>query len=109
MSAEQPAAQRKPVKQALADHAPWKPPAYALADVSAIQALAAGTADKLQQARALRLIIEGLAGTYDLSYRPGPEGDRDTTFAEGRRFVGLQLVKLTKLNISKLRRDHVDT
>ena len=97
---------KKPVKQALADHAPWKPPLYALADVSAVKALYDGTADKIQQQRVLAFIIEHLAGTHNMSYRPGPDGDRDTAFAEGRRFVGMQLVKLVKVNIDQLRRDH---
>lgn len=79
---------------------PWKPVAYEIEDAGAIQALARGNASEAQQQRALRYVIEVLAGTYDQSYRPGKADD--TVFAEGRRFVGLQLVKLTKLNLSKL-------
>lgn len=86
-------------KPDLEDHAPWKPPRYELAVASAFQALARGDADKSQQQRALKWLIEDLAGTYDFSYRPGPNGERDTTLAEGRRFVGLQVVKLLKLNV----------
>lgn len=97
----------KPVRQALADHAPWKPPEYAIADVVAIKALYDGTADKQQQQRALTCIIDILSGRNDMSYRPGGlEGDRDTCFAEGRRYVGQQLVKMVKVNLDKLRRDH---
>lgn len=77
---------------------PWKPVKYDLADITAFQALAGGTANEDQQKRAVRLIIEDLSGTYDLSFRPGPEGRRDTDFAEGRRYVGLQLVKWIKLD-----------
>lgn len=76
---------------------PWKPAPYIDADTYAIKALAAGVANEGQQKRALEWIINTLCGTYDLSYRPGPEGDRDTAFAEGRRSVGLQLVKQIKL------------
>ncbi len=82
----------------------WTPPEYELADVSAIQALLAGEANADQQARALKWIIEAAAGTYDMSFRPGPSGERDTSFAEGRRFVGLQIVKLMKLDKGILRR-----
>lgn len=67
-------------------------------DVYAIQALRDGKANEGQQKRALDLIIRNLAGTYDQSFRPGgPEADRDTVFAEGRRFVGLKLVLMLNL------------
>lgn len=46
---------------------------------------------------ALRWIIETAAGTYDMSFRAGPDGERETTFAEGRRFVGNQIIKQLKL------------
>lgn len=70
-----------------------------------MQALAAGTADPVQQKRALAWIIEQAAGTYDLSYRPGAqEGDRDTAFAEGKRFVGSQIVKMLKVSVAAIRR-----
>lgn len=99
-----PRAPRKPTRESLLASAPWVPPDYEIADVSAIQALVAGTATKEQQRRALDWVINQAAGTYDLSFRPGDEGRRDTDFAEGRRFVGLQLVKLLKLNTAALPR-----
>jgi hypothetical protein len=88
---------------------PYLPPEYMPADVIAVQALAAGNATPEQQQRALKWVIEVGAGTYDMSFRPGgQEGERDTAFAEGRRFVGLQLVKLTRLNVAKLKeKSHV--
>ncbi len=85
-------------------HEAWKPADWDLADASAVQALARGDASADQQKRALKWIIEGACSTYDLSYRPGDEGRRDTDFAEGRRFVGLSIVKLLKVNLSALRR-----
>lgn len=96
---------RKPARTALAENAPWMPAWYELADASALQALVAGEANPDQQKRAVKWLIERAAGTYDMSYRPGPEGDRDTAFAEGRRFVGQQVVKLLRLNVSKLARE----
>lgn len=87
--------------------APWVPPFYELSDAKALKALEDGTASPEQQVRALRWIIEKGCSTYDLSYRP--TGDRDTTFAEGRRFVGLQIVKMLKLNTSVLRKDKEPT
>ena len=82
---------------------PWTPSNYDVVDVQAIQALVRGDATADQQQRALRWIIEQAAGTYDQSFWPGGEdGRRNTDFAEGRRFVGNQIVKLTKLNVSSL-------
>lgn len=97
---------RKTAQVSVADSAPYIPAKYDVAVASAIQALMNGSASEHQQKMALKWIIEVAAGTYDLSFRPGAqEGERDTTFAEGRRFVGLTLVKLTHLNVSKLRSD----
>lgn len=68
----------------------------------ALKNVAAGTASEHQQVTSMKWIIETLCGTYDLSYRP--ESDRDTAFAEGRRFVGLQIVKELNTN-PKQRKD----
>jgi len=96
----------KTTKRALSDHAPWKPVEWEEHDVGAIQALARGDADADTQKRALVFVIEKVCGTYQPSYRAGgEEGRRDTDFAEGRRYVGLQLVKFVKLNLSALRRN----
>ena len=76
------------------------PPEYMLADAESIQALARGEANPTQQKRGLEWIINAAAATYDQSYRPGDT--HDTSFAEGRRFVGGQIVKLLKLNINAL-------
>ena len=80
---------------------PWETP-----DVAAIQALHRGDATADQQKRALDYIIT-MAGTYDLSYRP--ESDRDTAFAEGKRFVGLQIVKAINLNLAALKQARKST
>ena len=79
------------------------PPPYEVLHVAAIQALASGSASPHQQQEALRWIIEQASATYDLSF--SPESDRATSFAEGRRFVGLQIVKMTKLNKEALKDD----
>ena len=93
----------KPVRKSVLDNAPWKPAKWEYADAHSIKALARGDANPDQQKRALKWIIENAAGTYDLSYRPG-ESSRDTDFAEGRRSVGLQIVKVLKVDIEFLRR-----
>ncbi len=76
---------------------PWHPAPYEDADVYAIKALAAGVASADQQKRALGWVINTLCGTYDMPYRPGEGGDRDTVFACAKMYVGQQIVKLTKL------------
>lgn len=77
---------------------PWKPAPYEDADVAAFKALASGVANDGQQKRALAWLIHQAARTYDVSYRP--ESDRDTAFAEGSRWVGLQVVKLINMPAS---------
>lgn len=97
---------RKPEAQAVLEHAPWKPAPYMIADATAMQALQAGTATAEQQKRALRWIVHGAAATYDISFRPGAEdGRRNTDFAEGRRWVGLQIVKLLNAKLGAMRHD----
>lgn len=64
-----------------------------------------GTASADQQRRALKYIIEVLCGTYDMSYQPGDgDGRRDSDFAEGKRFVGNQIVKFVNMNLASLER-----
>lgn len=82
---------RKPVTAALAP-GDWTP-----VDAFAVRALAAGNATDVQQRRALDWIIRAAAKTYDASF--SPVSDRETSFAEGRRYVGLQIVKLLNLPV----------
>lgn len=77
--------------------APWDLP-----DAAAIQALTFGTASPDQQRRALEWIVNSACGTYDSEYR---SNDREHAYASGRRFVGLQIVKMTKLNLGKLKKE----
>lgn len=81
--------------------APWKPTEWEPADVAAIQALVRGDATADQQRRAVDYIINDIAGTYDMSYRP--DSERDSVFAEGKRFVGLQIVTKLKINLAAIR------
>lgn len=93
---------KKSESQAIADHAPWKPPAFDPADAAALQALQRGNATPEQQKRALDWIVLKACATYDFAYRPGPVGERDTNIALGRQFVGQQIVKLLNLKIGLL-------
>lgn len=80
---------------------PWHPTPYNEAITNAIKAVNAGVANSGQQQHVIKWIIETLCGTYDLSYRPN--SDRDTVFAEGKRFVGQQIVKQLKLTTPERR------
>lgn len=82
---------------------PWKPAHYEIADAAAIQALARGDASPDQQKRALIWIVEVCAARSDLSFRPGPDGHANTSFAEGKRWVGIQVAKLAGLNLMNLK------
>ena len=77
--------------------APWLPAPYDVADAGAIQALARGEATPEQQQRALNWIINEACDTYGLEYRQDP---RDHAFASGKRAVGLNVVKMLKLNLA---------
>jgi hypothetical protein len=77
----------------------WQPPDYTVQQVRAVQAVARGDASSREQQLAMDWIVQQAAGTYELSFRSdGDGGDRETTMAEGRRFVGLQIVKLVNMN-----------
>lgn len=88
-------------KKATRADGPHIPPPYDLADAGAIQALQRGDASPDQQQRALRWVIERASGAYEFQFYPS---DRETAFALGRGFVGQQIVKLLKLDLSSLRR-----
>lgn len=82
----------------------WHPAPWENHEATAIQALFSGNANPDQQRTAVKWILDGACNLYDLSFRPGEAGRRDTDFAEGRRFVGQQMVKLSKLNVEAFRK-----
>lgn len=75
---------------------PWAPPDLTDDVVWAIRAFSKGAAGEGQQ-RVVWNYLMYLTGASeqfaDLSFRPGMEGMRATDFAEGKRFIGLQLRK----------------
>ena len=82
---------------------PFAPASYGDGDIAAIKAVAAGNASPGQQQTALRWIIEGAAMTYQETFVPGqPDLSH---FLAGRRSVGLQIVKLTKLTPKLLKKE----
>ena len=79
------------------------PSPYTDETVYAMKALTAGTATAEQQKHALDWIIKTLAGTYEMSFRP--DSERETDFQEGKRFVGLQIVKMINLPAALLKKE----
>ena len=78
----------------------WEP-----ADAGAVKALIRGEADEHQQRRALKWIVEEAAGTNQIAYRAGHEGERDTAFMEGRHFVAASITDLVRKVIPNDRGD----
>lgn len=90
---------RDPV-DALQERAPWRPLEVSVEDMGAIQALYRGDAQEHQQRRALEFILQ-LCHNGGAHYFPGEGGRRDTDFALGRAFVGLQLKRIIQLKITR--------
>ena len=95
----------QPAKPAPAEvrAATWYPPAWELADATAIKALYAGTASGEEQKRAIEWILKGACAMQDWPYRPGAS-DRDTNIGLGRQFVGHQIAKLINVDLAQVRR-----
>lgn len=89
----------KPVRQ------PWHPAIYDEADAGALKALAAGVANEGQQKRALKYIVETLAGAYEETFFA--DSERSTSYAQGKRHVGMQIVKLLKLPSGVFEREKI--
>lgn len=87
----------KPLKPAPAS----EPAKFVEADVSSMQALFGGVANEGQQKRAVAWILESACGIGQWPYR---EDQRETDIALGRQFVAHQIVGLTKVNLSALRK-----
>ena len=71
----------------------WDTAEFEAADIGAIKAMVAGTANEHQQQRVVEWLRRA-SGLGEMSFRPGPSGDRETAFAEGKRFVGMQFFTL---------------
>jgi hypothetical protein len=87
---------------------PWLPiqlrPGFKKHHAVFVQQFARGELDKEGQIQLYDFLVTTLCGTYDLSFREDKDGgDRATNFAEGKRFIGMELVKLSKLNLSLLK------
>lgn len=79
---------------------PYKPVPYEAHHVGAVQALMRGDCPDHLQKQFIQWLIESCCATYDQSYRENPY---HTAFAEGRRFCGNTVIKMSKLDANKLR------
>ena len=92
-----------PKKLTLPPNAPYRPPLLSTTIVYAIKALPEGKATPEQQAKLLHWLLYEATKAYDMSYRPGgEEGKRDSDFAEGRRFVGLAIVRAFNMPLEEV-------
>lgn len=71
-------------------------------EVVAIQALAQGRADEIQQRKALDWILYKACDFHGVSFR---DTDRETSFAEGKRYVAQQINYLLNIDMRKLNSD----
>lgn len=77
---------------------PWQLPPIDNKTIFAIQAVAKGIANEGQQRHAFDYILRALCETDRMTFWPGGEdGRRATDFAEGKRWVGVQLRRIEKL------------
>ena len=79
---------------------PYLPADYELHHVQAIKAFFEGRATPAQQEILRDYILYELTKFYDISYRG--ENTHDSAFAEGKRYIGQQLVKLSKLKLDEV-------
>jgi hypothetical protein len=88
----------KPARPKSRPDRPWQIPRIDDADIFALQAVAKGTASGAQQQRAYEYVVRSLCETDRMTFWPGGEdGKRATDFAEGKRWIGLQLRRIEKM------------
>lgn len=93
---------RKAPAAAAAEHAPWMPTPFEPGDQLAIQRLAAGEANPIEQKRALAWIMK-CTDYLGEPFRPGgDDGRRNTDYALGRAYVGRQIAKLLNVKYRKV-------
>jgi hypothetical protein len=77
-------------------------PALTKEEHTALQLLHEGQADSYQQQLALKVIVNKFSRAHDMTYIPGPTGERASAFLSGRGFVGQKILKYLNLPIGKL-------
>lgn len=83
---------------------PWSPAEFKKADAVALQSLVRGQAEERHQKRVLNWILNNVCELHGLSFRPDDAGGtRASDFAEGKRWVALQICKLINANIDEIK------
>lgn len=77
---------------------PWEPLEPTLAEIAAVQALMRGDATDVQQRNFVQW-LERTTGADEMEFRAG--GERESNFAAGKRFIGLQFRSLSRAVITK--------
>lgn len=91
---------RQPDSRPRKAHDAWLPVEYGKREAAAVQAFFRGEATAEQQLFFRDFLVNEVCATYDLSFRP--DNQRVTDFCEGKRFVGTQIVKLSKIPLSRI-------
>lgn len=76
---------------------PYEPVDYDELVLMAVRSFSTGTANAAQQAEVWAWLqyVTGTGEFADLSFRPGgADAERESAFAEGKKFVGLQIQKM---------------
>lgn len=76
----------------------WLPKGFNLERAYDLQALSNGVATDEQQKRALKFIVENLCETYGETF--DADNARLDSYNQGRRWVGLAIVQIVKLNLT---------
>jgi hypothetical protein len=75
---------------------PWQPIDTSVEELAAIHAMADGAANDRQQMLIIEWLMRATAVT-EMEFRP--TGERESNFAAGKRFVGLQFFTLARSRI----------
>lgn len=94
---KQPPSTKTRIKGATNVAPPWEPVECEVADLAAIHALTRGDADQAQQLRFVEWLARATA-IGEMEFRPN---DRESAFAGGRRFIGVQFFSLAKSYMPK--------
>ena len=70
--------------------------------IVAIKAVERGEATPQQQQAAIACIVKQISDRDSMSFKTGPDGDRETAFAEGKRYVGNKIVDIVTTPLEKL-------
>jgi hypothetical protein len=80
-------------------NAPYLPPRIAQEEAWAVKAFLAGKASEAEQGIVARLVLGKLSGIESFPHYPT---DRDTVFANGKRYVGHHLLRISRMEADQI-------